>query len=584
MANGPLDVLLKGLNGHTIASESDDRIIIALDFGTTFSGIAYAFNNPGKKPDVNPILDWPGLEGHRQPKVPTLISYDPHDSTKFKWGGQVDWRSEAVQGVKLLLDPDQPQPIYLPTTNTKGELKKLPKDPVDIAADFIGAIYKHALSKIESAAVKDYVEFCQKQFVLSVPAVWSDKAKDRTVRAAKQAGIHPVVLIKEPEAAALYTLHVHQRALNVGDAFLVCDAGGGTVDLITYEVTKLSPALELVEVVPGSGGMAGSLGLNKRFTEAVQNLVGDEQWVTLKKGVGWSKALNEWEKIIKTGFQGDLDEEYFVSFPQAKLEDDPEGNLIGNCWTMSGRDVQEIFDPLVNDIIRLIDEQINRALLKRQGKRLKGIFLVGGFGSSQYLKSCIERAVPHIQVIQPDDAWAAIVKGAVLSRIPQQAAVTSTQAVRHYGVCAWHDFEPATDKGRPTSFFPHDGTTRVLRNTWYIYAGEDLKRNQRIKFPFCRNIDANDYTDDDFILSDDLLSSDRTSAPTYPDNNTKVNCTLTTDLSHVDKSLFKTRRGVDGKTYYRVSYDLVVSTTAANMKFSFEIGGKQMGSVEATYE
>ncbi|OTA60000.1 actin-like ATPase domain-containing protein [Hypoxylon sp. EC38] len=581
MANRALDILLNALNEHAIASESDDRIIIALDFGTTFSGIAYAFNSPGKKPEVNPILDWPGLEGHRQPKVPTLISYDPHDSTKFKWGGQIDWRSEAVQGVKLLLDPDQPQPIYLPTNNTKGELKKLPKDPVDIAADFIGAIYKHALSKIESAAVKDYFEFCQKQFVLSVPAVWSDKAKDRTLRAAKQAGIHPVVLIKEPEAAALYTLHVHQRALNVGDAFVVCDAGGGTVDLITYEVTNLSPALELVEVVPGSGGMAGSLGLNKRFTEAVQNLVGDEQWIKLKKGVGWSKALNEWEKIIKTGFQGDLDEEYFVSFPQAKLEDNPEENLIGNCWTMSGRDVQEIFDPLVNDILRLIDDQIKSALLKRQGEGLKGIFLVGGFGSSQYLKSCIERAVPNIQVIQPDDAWAAIVKGAVLSRIPQQATVTSTQAVRHYGVCAYFVYEPTTDRGQPTKFFPDDDTTR---NTWYIYAGEDLKRDKKIKFPFCRNIDADDYTDDDFILNDDLLSSDRTSAPTHPAHDTKVNCTLTTDLSQVDKSIFKTRRGVDGKTYYRVTYDLVISTTAANMKFSFEIGGKQMGSVEATYE
>ncbi|OTA93248.1 hypothetical protein M434DRAFT_11786 [Hypoxylon sp. CO27-5] len=545
MANPALDILMKALNDHAIASESDDRIIIALDFGTTFSGIAYAFNSPGKKPEVSPILDWPGLEGHRQPKVPTLISYDPHDSTKFKWGGQVDWRSEAVQGVKLLLDPDQPQPIYLPTTNTKGELKKLPKDPVDIAADFIGAIYKHALSKIESAAVKDYFEFCQKQFVLSVPAVWSDKAKDRTLRAAKQAGIHPVVLIKEPEAAALYTLHVHQRALNVGDAFVVCDAGGGTVDLITYEVTSLSPALELVEVVPGSGGMAGSLGLNKRFTEAVQNLVGDEQWIKLKKGVGWSKALNEWEKIIKTGFQGDLDEEYFVSFPQAKLEDDPEENLIGNCWTMSGKDVQEIFDPLVNDIIRLIDEQIKSALLKRQGEGLKGIFLVGGFGSSQYLKSCIERAVPNVQVIQPDDAWAAIVK----RQSPRPRLLDIT-----------------------------------VSNTWYIYAGEDLKRDKKIKFPFCRNIDADDYTDNDFILNDDLLSSDRTSAPTHPAHDTKINCTLTTDLSQVDKSIFKTRRGVDGKMYYQVAYDLVISTTAANMKFSFEIRGKQMGSVEATYE
>ncbi|KAI1374961.1 actin-like ATPase domain-containing protein [Hypoxylon crocopeplum] len=568
------------LDDQTIASESEDKIIIALDFGTTFSGIAYAFNNLGKRPQINPILDWPGLEGHRQPKVPTLISYDPEDPKKFKWGGQVSWRSEAIQGVKLLLDPDQRRPVYLP----KSELKRLPKDPIDVAADFIGAIYSHALSKIQSAGVKDYFDFCQKQFVLSVPAVWSDKAKDRTLRAAKKAGIHPVTLIKEPEAAALYTLHCHERALNVGDAFVVCDAGGGTVDLITYEVTNLSPVLELAEIVPGSGGMAGSLGLNSRFAEAVRNLVGGQQWTTLKESVGWLKALTEFDKVTKLQFRGDLEEDFYVSFPKANLEDDPSKNLVGNCWTMTGQDVQAIFDPLVNDVLRLIDEQVKSALLKRGEKGLKGIFLVGGFGSSQYLKTRIEQAVPNVQVIQPDDAWAAIVKGAVLSRIPEQATVTSTQAVRHYGVSAWSEREPIKDKGMPTRFHPWDGTTRVERNTWYIYKEDDLKRDRTIKFPFNRYLDVDTYIDRHIKFYDDLLSSDNMLPPTHPGYGTKVNCTLKTNLAGVDKSLFGIRRGLDGNTYYRVDYDLVISTTAANMKFSLEIGGKEMGSVEAQYE
>lgn len=39
---------------------ADDRLVISLDFGTTFSGVAYAFNIPGKKADVVSILDWPG--------------------------------------------------------------------------------------------------------------------------------------------------------------------------------------------------------------------------------------------------------------------------------------------------------------------------------------------------------------------------------------------------------------------------------------------------------------------------------------------------------------------------------------------
>jgi molecular chaperone DnaK (HSP70) len=74
-----------------------------------------------------------------------------------------------------------------------------------------------------------------------------------TLQAAKMAGIFPVTLIKEPEAAALYTLNSLDFSLKEDDAFVVCDAGGGTVDLISYEVVSTVPKLELREIVPGSG-------------------------------------------------------------------------------------------------------------------------------------------------------------------------------------------------------------------------------------------------------------------------------------------------------------------------------------------
>lgn len=108
--------------------------------------------------------------------------YDERDPSKFKWGGQVNWRDPAVHGVKLLLDPDQPMPKYLPTSSFTTDRNALPKDPVDVAADFIGAVYKHALSVIASSGVKEYFELCEKEFVLSVPAVWSDKAMDLTLK------------------------------------------------------------------------------------------------------------------------------------------------------------------------------------------------------------------------------------------------------------------------------------------------------------------------------------------------------------------------------------------------------------------
>jgi hypothetical protein len=89
----------------------------------------------------------------------------------------------VVAGVKLLLDPDQPRPIYLPESTAKTDLKKLGKPAVEAVADFIGAMYKHAMTQIETQIPVDYLMMCQKQFILSVPAVWSDKAKDTTLKA-----------------------------------------------------------------------------------------------------------------------------------------------------------------------------------------------------------------------------------------------------------------------------------------------------------------------------------------------------------------------------------------------------------------
>ena len=43
----------------------------------------------------------------------------------------------------------------------------------------------------------------------------------------------------------------------------------------------------------------------------------------------------------------------------------------------------------------------------------QAIFLVGGFGSSEYLKQCLAKKNPNIQVIQPVDAWSAIVKSVI---------------------------------------------------------------------------------------------------------------------------------------------------------------------------
>jgi molecular chaperone DnaK (HSP70) len=185
--------LARDLNGLNFMEDSESQLIIGLDFGTTFSGIAYIFTEQ-KRPDPEAVTDWPGTAGLKVPKTPTLIDYDVKDRKSFTWGSKVNPTSKGkLEGIKLLLDPDQPVPLYVPASNTKKELQKLGKPPLDVASDYLGALYKHALENINASYPKDFVEMQQKKFVLTVPAVWSDKAKDLTLKVCCFAGIANIV-------------------------------------------------------------------------------------------------------------------------------------------------------------------------------------------------------------------------------------------------------------------------------------------------------------------------------------------------------------------------------------------------------
>lgn len=97
----------------------------------------------------------------------------------------------------------------------------------------------------------------------------------------------------------------------------------------------------------------------------------------------------------------------------------------------------KIFDPIMKDIIGLVKEQIAMA-----GDEITAVVLVGGFGQSRYLKSKIKDAIASgTQVVQPENGWAAVVKGAVLHGLSQHVSspatveVASRVARRSYGTC-----------------------------------------------------------------------------------------------------------------------------------------------------
>ncbi|QGA17172.1 hypothetical protein EYB26_004842 [Talaromyces marneffei] len=243
-------------------------LVIGLDFGTTFSGAAWAIDGQSR----NIELVGTSL------KVPIVMTFFKN---RFLWGWQaLASAQQAIRGVKLLLDEDQMY-RYNPALRAKKLLSSLNKSPVDVSTEYLKNIIEHPF------------------------------AKDATMKIAINAGINEdlLSLLSEPEAAALYTLRAIQpNTIKKGDIFIVCDAGGGTVDLISYCVDDLTP-LKLREVVEGTGGVCGSMVLDNRFESLLEELLGFETFELLPENTR-KAALQFWQESIKPNYDGtDLDDD-----------------------------------------------------------------------------------------------------------------------------------------------------------------------------------------------------------------------------------------------------------------------------------
>lgn len=92
---------------------------------------------------------------------------------------------------------------------------------MDGVSDYLTQLYKHTMETLTRRYGESFMAITKVQFVLTVPAVWSDSAKHATLQAAERAGMGEMaelMIISEPEAAALYTLKTVQSSnVRVGD-------------------------------------------------------------------------------------------------------------------------------------------------------------------------------------------------------------------------------------------------------------------------------------------------------------------------------------------------------------------------------
>lgn len=358
------------------------------------------------QPNVHYVINqWPqdssaSLGGMTSDKVPSEITYeDGNDGAVCLWGFQIPDGMPRIQWIKLGLAPDQKLGIASRLSSAYKDSRRAPPpyhaSEEDVVTDYLRSLCEHTVRILESKIGRAF-KAMPLDFVITVPAIWPESAKAATFACAEEAGLDKASnlrIISEPEAAAMHALQAsNPHGLEVDDTIVLCDAGGGTVDPITFSIVELTPNLRLKEEAPGTGALCGSTFLNRRFEEFLER--------RLSYSPGWDRdtleeALNRFETVAKRTFSGNADDDFY--FPVPGIPDNEKAGVRRGRLRVTGQEMKDIFDPVLQSVHELVEAQV-----KTSSKKVKAIFLVGGFGQSPYLRRYLHDTVyPAIDVLTP---------------------------------------------------------------------------------------------------------------------------------------------------------------------------------------
>lgn len=521
------------------------------------------------------------MDGVTQDKVPTEITYD---GNICKWGFQIKDGQARHQWFKLDLDEEQMQQVSQLTLQYPDPHALPPsynKSPADLSVDFLGALKVHTEAILKAKLGVGVMSNTLVEYIITVPAIWSDAAQNRTRVCARRAGMgENVRIISEPEAAVIYTIDaMSPRTLEVGDTFVLCDAGGGTVDLISYSIIGLNPT-KVQEAAPGNGQACGSTFLNRVFRKNIEDNFGhmeDYGTDTLEA------AMDKFETITKRKFAGDGED---LVIPVPGLETNRDLGVSRGKLTISSKKMQSLWEPVITAITMLVSTQI------KISKNVKAVLLVGGFGQNPYLKSCIKKVVgPKVEVIQPANGWTAVVRGALIKGLAEsnpsesQIAIASRVARKYYGTSCSIRYDKqahAYDRAYYDGFCGHHQVTCAY---WLVEKGSRIEETKPIITDWTTYRRASDGPFLTYEVTIHAYSDvNDTGAPQYIDSaGVKLVARLTADLSSIPHHHVKVQNGVDSHQYNVLDFEIRINFFSAHTEYSLWVENKRYGTVQAEY-
>ncbi|KAF8317144.1 hypothetical protein DL93DRAFT_591057 [Clavulina sp. PMI_390] len=272
---------------------------------------------------------------------------------------------------------------------------------VRLYADYLGYLFGHTISHLER-----YLGFDpwlaageEARIVLTHPNHWTSDQQHILREATVTAGLvspegieNMLHFVEEAEAAAAFALLEHpgiKNTLKTGAKFIVCDAGGSTVDMSSYVVKRQrSPgyhAMEISELVAPFSVDAGGIYVDRDFSMhlarvVVPYLLGIPQELPLLL----DDAMAEFERYSKRRFAA-LDDTMDVKFGPRALQI-PQVGVHKGTLKLPGPVAASFFQSSIKATIASFVE-----VVRKQDPSV--IILTGGFSESLYFKRMIRESL-----------------------------------------------------------------------------------------------------------------------------------------------------------------------------------------------
>ncbi|CAJ0908435.1 887_t:CDS:2, partial [Entrophospora sp. SA101] len=417
------------------ASE-DIRLVVGVDFGTTFSGFSYAYIKPEKaKIEIVVNQEWGPFKS--PDKTNTVLQYDENYKEVVTWGANA--LSSEPSRRKRHSNESLPRPVeYFKFYLGNVPESKKPELPPGITFD---------------KAITDYLR--EMEFTEDTKTIMRKCIYDAGL--IKSIGTLNLQFTTEPEAAAIHcTNTLKDLKLVIGATYLVVDCGGGTVDLT---VRKLLPDEQIAEMTERSGDFCGGTYVDDEFLKFLESRVGKSAMNMLKE-----KYYGQVNYLIHKYFCPDIKIPFTgekSKFKTIELDIEKKCPALKQYVTGSERDqlsdedewvidldfdtVKSFFDPVINKILKLIEIQLSKC------SDCSVMFLVGGFSESNYLQSRIKQKFgDKLKIAIPPSPITAIVKGACEYGLNMK--IVSTRVLLwSYGVKVSNEWQTGDPPSRKTA-------------------------------------------------------------------------------------------------------------------------------------